>query len=70
MSFLTHLVFWEIKRLRIFFLLASIFFGAVVLLGQLHYSIDVFSAFFISYCIYLIALKLFKKDYELFNSRV
>ena len=46
--FLMALVFWQTKHLRIFFLLASVFFGAVVLLGQLHYSIDVFSAFFIA----------------------
>jgi hypothetical protein len=41
-------------------------FGVIVLLSHLHYSIDVFAAFFITYSIYHIALKLFDRDYEFF----
>jgi hypothetical protein len=37
-------------KIRYFFLCGSIFLGIVVLLMHLHYSIDVFSAFFITYC--------------------
>jgi len=37
---------------RYFFLFGSIFMAIVVLLTHSHYSIDVFSAFFITYCCY------------------
>jgi hypothetical protein len=66
LPFLMALIFWQNKPLRIFFLLMSVFFAGVVLLGHLHYSIDVFSAFFISYGIFHIALHWFKKDRQLF----
>lgn len=66
MPFLMAMIFWQNKRLRIFFIFLSIFFGASVLLGHLHYSIDVFAAFFISYGICHISQWLFPKDYELF----
>lgn len=62
LPFLLALLFWENKPMRYFCLLSSIFFGMVVLLGHLHYTIDVMSAFFISYAIYHIALKLFPRD--------
>jgi hypothetical protein len=64
--FLMALVFWKSKPLRYIFLFASAFFGFAVLLGHLHYSIDVFSAFFITYGIYNMAKYFFKKDFELF----
>jgi len=38
----------------------------VVLLGHLHYTIDVFSAFFITYGIVEIAKWLWPKEWELF----
>lgn len=65
LPFLMALVFWDNVRLRIIFIASSVMFGAVVLMGHLHYSIDVLSAFFITYTIFHIARKLFKKDYEL-----
>lgn len=66
LPFLMALVFWEHKYLRYLFILVSVTFGIIVLLGHLHYSIDVFSAFFITYTIFHIALYLFKKDRILF----
>lgn len=66
--FLIALIFWKNKQVRWTALGASIFFGASVILGHLHYSIDVFSAFFISYGIFHIAQKLFVKDFALFHT--
>lgn len=67
--FLMALVFWENKLLRTLFIITSIFFGIIVLLGHFHYSIDVFSAFFITYTIYKISEKIFNKDFKLFNEK-
>ena len=58
------LVFWKDKPIRIFCIAASIFFAVIVLLGHLHYSIDVASAFFITYTISIIAEKIFKNDHK------
>jgi hypothetical protein len=65
--YLMALIFWNTKPLRWLFLAASIFFGGAVLLGHLHYSIDVFSAFFITYGIFNIAIRLFKNDFNFFS---
>lgn len=65
--FLLALIFWKHPILRYIFLAWSVIFGVVVLLGHLHYSIDVLSAFFITYTIYDIAKYLFPRDYTLFN---
>lgn len=62
LPFLMALIFWENVQLRLFFIAISILFGVTVLLGHIHYSIDVLSAFFITYTIYRLALKLFKRD--------
>ena len=64
--FLLALIFWENKTLRIFFLSFSVIFAVVVLLGHLHYSIDVLSAYFITFSIFHICKFLFKKDWHLF----
>ena len=70
LPFLLALIFWDKIYLRVFFIISSLIFGAVVLLTHLHYSIDVLSAFFITYTIYHIAEKLFKKDRETFVSGI
>lgn len=64
--FLLALACWNNKKLRFLFLGFSALFAIVVLLGHLHYSIDVLSAFFITYAIFDICKFLFKKDWELF----
>lgn len=69
LPFLFALVFWESIYLRFFFIASSLFFGVVVLLAHLHYSIDVLSAFFITYTIYRIAEGIFKKDHALFAGK-
>ena len=68
LPFLLALIFAKDKRLLVLFTAIAIFFGIVVLLGHLHYSIDVLAAFFITYTIYHIACWLFKKDKGLFDS--
>jgi len=67
--FLLALIFWRDRYLRVAFLASSVLFGIVVLLGHLHYSIDVFAAFFITYGIFQIVVKLFNKDYQLLMSQ-
>ncbi len=67
LPFLIALIFWNHIYIRNLFLFSSVIFGVIVLLSHLHYSIDVFAAFFITYSIYHIAIKLFKKDYEFFS---
>jgi hypothetical protein len=66
LPFLIALIFWNHLYIRVIFVSASVIFGIIVLLAHLHYSIDVFAAFFITYSIYHIALKLFRKDYVFF----
>jgi len=68
LPFLMTLIFWPNKILRYVFLAISIIFAATVLLGHLHYSIDVFAAYFITYGIFVISTKFFKNDYQLLLS--
>jgi len=67
LPYLMALVCWKERLLRIFCLASSIFFGVIVLMGHLHYSIDVASAFFITYTIYHIALRFFSPDEKHFE---
>jgi len=67
LPFLLAFIFWDSKIFRCFFLFATVIGGVSVILGHLHYSIDVFSALFISFGIFHISKKLFGKDYQLFE---
>ncbi|MEI7513300.1 MAG: phosphatase PAP2-related protein [bacterium] len=67
LPFLMALIFYKNKTLRYLFIGIAVLFGGVVLLSHRHYSIDVLSAFFITYTIYNIGLRLFKRDVVLFN---
>ncbi|MEI6057941.1 MAG: phosphatase PAP2-related protein [bacterium] len=64
LPFLMSLLYWDKKWIRIIFMATSVMFGIVVLLGHLHYTIDVLSAFFISYGIYRMARHLFPTDLQ------
>ena len=66
--FLMALVFWNNKTIRYILVALSVFFGIVVLMGHLHYTIDVVGAFFITYSIYSIAEQIFRKDKEYFDN--
>ncbi len=63
LPFLMALTFWEAKYLRFAFLGFTVILATAVLLGHLHYSIDVVSAFFISFGVFSIAKEWFKKDW-------
>lgn len=65
LPFLLSLIFWDEKNVRYFFFLATAIGASVVLLGHLHYSIDVFSAFFIAFGIFHFCKKAFPADYRL-----
>ncbi len=66
LPFLMALILWEDKYVRYFCLASSVFFGIIVLMAHLHYSIDVFAAFFITFSIFSIAKVFFKKDLQVF----
>ncbi len=66
--FLLALVFWQRKRIRWFFLSCSFIGSVAVLLGHLHYSIDVFSAYFIAFGIFEMTKYFFKKEYLLLGT--
>lgn len=66
MTFLAALAYWHIPWIRYVFLAACAYFVVIVLLGHIHYSIDVASAFFITYGIYKIALWAFERQHAMF----
>lgn len=67
LPFLAALGFWKNKTMRNIFLGGSITLGILVLLGHFHYSIDVFGAFFITYAIHHINIRIFKRDWRAFK---
>ena len=70
LAFLLALIFWRERNIRYVFLGWSLFMAAVVLLGHYHYTIDVASAFFITFAIYRIAEWLFPRDRKWFDDDV
>ncbi len=68
--FLLALTFWENKVLRRVFLVSAVVFASAVLFGHLHYSIDVFAAFFITDSIFRLAQRLFPEEYEMLWKRI
>lgn len=68
LPFLMSLIFWENKWLRFLFIFCSVAAAITVILGHLHYTIDVFSAYFITYGISRIAELLFSKDKQIFTN--
>lgn len=68
LPFLAALAFWHMPQWRMFYLALTGFFGAIVLLGHYHYSIDVLAALFITHGVFQISCWLFARDYVLFRS--
>jgi hypothetical protein len=68
LPFLAALAFWPIAPWRVFYLALTAFFGAIVLLGHYHYSIDVLAALFITHGVFQISCWLFSRDWALFRS--
>ncbi|MDA1060694.1 MAG: phosphatase PAP2-related protein [bacterium] len=68
--FLAFLLFKETKILKWFFLGGSIIMAVTVLFMHVHYSIDVFAAFFITYGIYSLSDKIFNKLNVRFSTRI
>ena len=67
--FLMALISWQTRALRYSFVCWSILFAATSLLGHYHYTIDVLSAYFITYAIHHINIWLFPKEYAVFRGR-
>ena len=67
MPFLMALIFNKEKFWRNTFIITSVVFWASVIIWHIHYSIDVFSAPFITFTIYSISKVFFKKDFELIS---
>ena len=66
--YLFALMFWHKPLLRYMFLVWTVYFALVVLLGHLHYSIDVLGAIFIAYAVYHFVVRYFPKEHRLFLS--
>ena len=62
LPFLLALIFWRDIFIRNIFLIFSLGFAVVVLLAHMHYTIDVLSAFFITYGIFHLSKFFFRRD--------
>jgi hypothetical protein len=65
--YMLALIFWRAPRLRVFFMACSVIAALAVLFGHLHYTIDVFAAYFITHGVYQIARSWFNKDFKRFE---
>jgi hypothetical protein len=63
---LLALIFWREQILRYIFIGWSLYMAAIVLLGHYHYSIDVASAYFITYSIYCLCEQFFPHARKVF----
>src|SRR3989344_2803845 len=63
-TFIGFLLFKE-SKIKWFFIISSIVMAATVLLMHVHYSIDVFSAYFITYGTFVMGEKIFKRIYKI-----
>lgn len=70
MPFLMALIFWHEKFWRYLFIIFTVVLAASVLFAHIHYSIDVFAAPFIVYCIFQITRWLFPKDYARISKKI
>ena len=61
LPFLGFLLYKNNKKLSYFMLISSLILGVTVLLMHVHYSIDVLSAYFITYSIYKLGDKFIRK---------
>jgi ABC-type multidrug transport system fused ATPase/permease subunit len=68
LPFLMALVFWRYAILRYFFVFASVVAGISVLLSHVHYTIDVLAAYFITYSIYKICVRIFHIEHGYLRS--
>ena len=62
--FLFALILWEYPLLRVLCICTAIFFSVVVLLGRIHYSIDVFASYFIAHSVCVMAKRIFAHDFH------
>ncbi len=67
MPFLFALIYWQERWVRYFCLGAAALLSVGVVLGHLHYSIDVFAAFFITYGVFVMAQHFFPYAYYVFS---
>jgi hypothetical protein len=67
LPFLVSLIFWDNKKIRYSFIFIAVICGIAALLAKTHYSIDVFAAPFITYTVFKISERLFKKDLKYIN---
>jgi hypothetical protein len=68
MPLLFAFIMWPEKPWRYLFMATSCVMAVSVLLARVHYSIDVFAAPFMTYCIFQIAIKLFPEDFALIDT--
>lgn len=69
MPYLFALIYWREVRVRFYCLAAAALLSTGVLLGHLHYSIDVFAAFFITYGIFVMSKRFFPYAYYVFSEQ-